>query len=264
MIRSETLNKVWAVIATSWREATGMVSIKLALVLLASAYRGAHGLPPDRIRAALMRYFEVDTAVFLSSLEPVFLFLLMGTVLTLPFIAVLFGAFGPSARQKGQARAAVLSDARVLPAALLLCEVVTGLASTALVVYLVPEITLGIALKRQALILAVAFFSALPVTMAMVLFRAIAERKILLFSAGLAFALIVRYVLASAPVSRWFSQRGIESLLMTGEADRFALGVLLACTWAAVLVAGALAVARRGSARRTGAARVPAVARTST
>jgi hypothetical protein len=263
MIRSQTLKRVWGVIAVSWREATGLLAIKLALVLLASAYRGSQGLPPDRIREALLRFFDVDTAVFLASLPPVFLFLLMGNVLILPFIAVMFGAFGPSAREPGKARAAVLSDARVLPAALLLCELVTGLVPAVLVVRLVPEITLGVALKTQALIVAVAFFSVLPVTMAMVFLRSVTERRILLFSGGLGFALLVRYVLASAPASRWFSQRGIESLLMTGEVDRFALGALLAAAWTAVLVAAALAVARRLPTRRAGAARVAAVARIS-
>jgi hypothetical protein len=262
MSRSETLKRVWAVIAISWREAAGLVAIKLFVVLLASAYRGARGLPPEQLRQALTRFFHIDTAVFLSSLEPVFLILLLSTILTLPFIAVVFGAFAPSARGADGPKAAVLADARVLVLALLACELVAGVASTALAVRIVPEITLGLALKRQALIAAVALVAALPLTAAMVLLRTKLEHRLLLVAAGIGIALVLRYSAAAVPALRWPTQPGIESLLMTGEADRFALGMLLACAWAALFLAAALKVAGRAPARKPRATRVTAVANT--
>jgi hypothetical protein len=262
MSRSETLKRVWAVIARCWREAAGLVAIKLLVVLLASAYRGARGLPPEQLRQALTRFFHIDTAVFLSSLEPVFLFLLLSTILTLPFIAVVFGAFAPSVRGSGGAKAAVLSDARVLLLALLACELVAGVASTVLAVRLVPEITLGVALKRQVLIAAVALVAAVPLTAAMVLLRSKFEHRFVLVMAGIGVALVLRYVAAVLPALRWPTQPGIESLLMTGEADRFGLGMLLACAWAALFLAGALKLAGRSPARKPRATRVAAVANT--
>jgi hypothetical protein len=265
--RYKSLTEIFGIIATCWREATGLVVLKVAMVFFASTYRGPHALPAEQIRQTLAQYFEADTAGFLSSLEPVFLFLLLGTLLSMPFVVLMFGALGPRPQGHDERQRSVLVDFSILAGAVLACELVAGFVATLFVVMVVPDVTFALTLQRQALVAFVALVSVVPLVSAMVLLRTVARRRIPVLALGLLFILGARYgtraVVSIVPAYRWISQHHLESLLMTGEADRLALGGFAAATWAALFLGIAFYVVRRSGSRVVGASRVGGVVRTS-
>jgi hypothetical protein len=262
----KTSRRIYEVIATCWREVTGLAVVKVVMVMFASTYRGPQSLSPAQMQEALVRYFEVDTASFLASLEPAFMFLLLSTILTMTMVVVIFGAIGPKVQGTDDRRAAVLTDFSVLVGAVLTSELVAGTAGTVLAVRFLPQVTLGVALRMQAMVAVVTVVSVLPLVSAMVLLRTVIDRRLLRFALGLTLTLGLRYgyssIIAVVPAYRIISQHEIESLLMTGELDRFVLGALLAAAWSAALVATARYVAERPLGRLTLARPFGRVART--